>query len=134
MDIKIVRYPSLNYTPAVVLATKGWLEQNLQGIGDASASIHWEHKAIVAFDAHIPVGVISWTHIASLGALYAEQIYRREGVFREMWADLLLQALEMGVSKVRLGTHPDNVVAQKAYEAVGGKVFGVFYEFGVPQS
>lgn len=134
MNIKIIRYETINYTPAVMLATEGWLEQNAAGIGEPSASIHWQQKAIVAFNDDTPMGVITWTDQQHLGAVFAEQVFvkpewRRLGVFKAMWADLAAQARELKRSHIRLGTNPNNHVAQKVYETCGGEVYAMFFQF-----
>jgi len=137
--MKIVRYESINYTPAVALAVKGWLEANDAGIGEPVASIHWEQKAIVAFDGKVPVGVITWTHQPSLSAVYIEQAFvelswRGKGFFRSMFADLVEQALVLNVGFIRLGTNPDNHEARAIYERLGGVVSAVFYSFELKPS
>jgi GNAT superfamily N-acetyltransferase len=134
--MRIARYDSINYTPAVILATKGWLEANVAGYGEPCASIHFEQKGIVAFVGELPVGVITWTHQPSLKAVYAEQIYvlpehRRRGVMKAMWRDLAQQARELFVPHIRLGTSPKNVVACEVYDKMGGDRFAVFYDFKV---
>lgn len=133
--MKIERYSTINYTPAVILATKGWLEANQKGIGESNASIHWEQSGIVAFSEVLPVGVITWTNQPALGAFYIEQAYvepewRRRGVFRAMFADLVEQARERSVRLIRLGTHPRNE-ACSLYERMGGSVSAIFFQFEV---
>lgn len=135
--MKIARYDTINYTPAVVLAHMGWLEQNVDGIGEPNASIHWEQKGIVAFDDdNTPVGVITWTSQPSMKAIYAEQVFvryewRRRGFFKAMWGDLVAQAKALKIESIRLGTNPNNDVAKAVYEKMGGDVFAVFYQFDV---
>lgn len=147
--MKIERFKTINYTPAVVLATKGWLEQNQTGIGEATASIHYSHSGIVAFEkmrdpaSHphdvdlFPIGVITWSLQPSLAAVFVEQAFveapwRRRGIFKALWADLMEQAAALDdVRFIRLGTNPRNNAARAVYQQLRGTESGIFYEFEV---
>jgi GNAT superfamily N-acetyltransferase len=133
--IAIRRYEHINYTPAVVLAMRGWLELNDKGIGEQAASVHWEQHGIVAFADSKAVGVITWTEQKPLAAAYAEQVYvipewRRKGIFKLMWDELEEWAAEKEFYTIRLGTHPMNTLARSIYDRMG-RLHGLFYEFDV---
>lgn len=136
--MRIERYKTINYTPALLLAMKAWVEAHERGVGDLSASVYWEQSGIVIFvpegSVEVPAGVITWSRQPALDAVYVEQAWVEEsrrgiGLFRLMWGDLVKQAKELGVGHIRLGAHAEAWRAHAIYEHMQGKQFSVFFEW-----
>jgi GNAT superfamily N-acetyltransferase len=100
MDFEIRHYQVVANTPALPLLVKGWAELLAVGHAGDGVLVCWDHKAIVAFSADLPVGVMSWSDVEWQNQLYVHLAYvepgfRRRGVHRLMFRALVEKAREL---------------------------------------
>jgi RimJ/RimL family protein N-acetyltransferase len=110
---------------AVELAVMGWLEL-IQKIGDSDGSlkIGWDHRAIVAQNDGLTVGVMTWSDEEHLGRLwinlsFVRPDFRRRKVHTIMFQELVEKAKELGRRRIGAGTFVGNKKSLAAMKKQG---------------
>lgn len=136
--IEIVRADQLGASPAEPLAVA--LVHDLMERGLIRTQVHaWNDRATYAVDpTGAVVGVIvwrtfDWTREAFVSIGGVAPAFRRQGVYRRLFADLVadLAANHPKVERIASGHHIDNVASQAMHKALGRQVEGLSYVFPV---
>lgn len=138
MTIRVEHYDGLNRTPALLLATRGYLELLENGLCDQLLNVSWEHQALVAFEGVAPVGVLTfvyqaWAKQIDIAIGYVIPDRRRYGVHNAMWIALVAKAKELKATHICSGTHIDNAAMRAVAKKQGRKEIGVALRFTVPE-
>jgi hypothetical protein len=112
--IEIKHYDGPNHTRAVPLIAAAAHELECSGWSSGNLIGSWDHQVILAIsDSVEAVGVLTWDHQkwsrtiwVTLG--YVVPHFRKSGVYRRMWDELILKARELGVPEIQGGTHVGN--------------------------
>lgn len=136
-DLRVELVDELNYTPATLLATAGWLEVEQAGFGDGVLNIGGVQKAVLAYlradRDEVPVGVITFQVDGAriwLCQSYVVPEYRGRGIYTAMWAKLYGHAQE-NLPNVRVllsATHLRNDTMRKVARRLGREETGVILE------
>lgn len=136
--MRIEHYEGLNFTPALKLAVRGWLELLEEGLADNALGLAWDQNAFVAFDEDgEAVGTIVYQHFQYRKELWVQQGYvlpehRGKGVYKELFAACVAKARELKAVRISGGTHPRNAVMRAAAEQQGRRETGIVTTFEVP--
>lgn len=122
--VNVRRYEGLNGTPALPLALRGWTDLVDRGMCRNVVMLFWDNWAVVAELDGTPVGVITFSksdwlrefHI-SIGFVLPE--YRRRGVYRAMWTDLVAWARELKFRAIEGSTKAENATMRSVAAALG---------------
>jgi GNAT superfamily N-acetyltransferase len=127
----------VNRTDAMPLLAQGLSELIQAGLQPAVCNTGWDDEAVVAYIDERPVGVMSfaeqkWDKTLWVKLGYVLQRYRRFGVYRAMW----LQVVEIARAKKALeiwgATHISNGAMQTTMQKLGREVAALQYRFVVP--
>lgn len=137
MPIIIRHYEGLNRTPALPLAEKAQAELKAEGLTENASLISWDHQAFVAFEFDVAVGVITFGHTKWLKQLdislgYVEPDRRGTGVYRALWAALVVHAQKVGAVEICGSTSVRNQRMRDVAKALGRAEVGVILKFTVP--
>lgn len=111
--IETVYIDQINNTDALVLAIEAHYELMKAGLSNPMQMVGWDNSAILArTEGHlrtgtimIPAGVITFEHAKwqkrvyiQLG--YVKPEYRRQGIYRAMWDELVRKARELNAKQI----------------------------------
>lgn len=140
--MKIEHYEKLNNTPAVKIAVEGWNEMLVRGVAREVVMVQWDSNALVAFHQNdllelVPAGVIIYAHLEwaremHINIGYVRPAFRRQGVYRELWAALVARAQEKNVAYIEGSTAMDNEEVRATARSLGREERGVLLGFKVP--
>lgn len=121
-SLMIKHYDHINNTPAIKLIAYAGVEVIEEGFASGELVCNWDCKALVAFDADHPIGVIAYNkvdfrNIIWISLSYVEPARRQEGVYSALFAAMIKKAAELGVAYIEGGTHVDNKAMLEAMEA-----------------
>lgn len=113
MEIDIVHYNGINYTPIVTLIAKAQLNLLLDGMSEPLISIFWDDDLIAAFVENKPVGFISYKYSEYIKTVnihigWVEPEYRRTGIYRQMWDELVIKSRDLKAKHIMSTTHLKN--------------------------
>jgi GNAT superfamily N-acetyltransferase len=140
MNTRIEQYNGLNRTPAALLAAEGHLELLRLGFADTMVYNYWDDEALVAFDADSqmtpPLGVITFQHTKHYRQIdlkigYVREPFRRMGVYRKLWEQLVGLAVERKAVLIRSGVHIDNVTMQNVALSQGRMIRGYTFDYPI---
>lgn len=126
--IRFDRFDQLNGSPAVPLIIKGLAELNNAGMLGDQLLVDDDHGAILAtaygHDLSIPVGALAyrdltWCNNFWVSLVWVDPGYRRQGVYRKMFDQVVLLAKKRGRLKISLGLHKGNAASRAAAESFG---------------
>jgi GNAT superfamily N-acetyltransferase len=126
----IKHYEQINFTPAIPIAVRGQHELLEAGLSEPVALFHWENRAIVAFHGQTPVGVIIWdlaAHRKEANIIigYVVPEYRRAGIYKRLYAQLIKVAKEKGCNHIRGYTSVRNTALRSFAKTAGRSEMGV---------
>ncbi|SRR6266404_505712 len=124
LTIEIAHYKGLNYTPAVCLATKVQAELIASGKSEPLLSVGWDDNAIVASINEKEVGLITWRYIEWIRTVnihlgWVDPEYRRNGIYSQMWRELVQKARDLEAKCITGTTHMDNYAMRKVARSMG---------------
>jgi GNAT superfamily N-acetyltransferase len=130
-------FDGINQTPAICLIARAWPEMIAQGIAPNEGISSWDHQAIVAFSAELPVGVITYTHEKWRRLVWVHLGYvipelRRHGIYRMLWDRVIKSAQKLGAVEIHGGTHVDNVAMLECVKRLGRRPISITTRFVVP--
>jgi GNAT superfamily N-acetyltransferase len=137
--VRIARVEKLSRCPAAVslgidglqeLHHKGWTEESVTGLG-------YDRPALIAYDEVTAAGVIiyevkEWMNSLCVELGYVAPVFRRQGVYRALWAELCLIAGEKGCRRISGSVHRDNAPMQSAMAALDREPIWLVYEYSLP--
>lgn len=139
--MSVVFFKQLNNTPALALAVRGWADVEERGLGDGTMSVFASLNAFVAYAEngrdHVPAGVITFDHDLTLNRIWIFQgfvlpEFRGQGLYRRMWNELVLKAIELKVAKIQSSTHVRNIAMREASKKLGRVEDAISMTFDVP--
>ena len=139
--MRIVKLPDgIIGTPALPLAVEAWDELIQKGlVANYVQPIAWDSQAVVSYldDADVPVGLITYAHqkcnklfVITLG--YVMPVWRRRGVYTELWERLVVEAQDAGVQVISSSIHVDNMPVRELSKKLGRAEVSVNIDFAVP--
>jgi RimJ/RimL family protein N-acetyltransferase len=125
-DIDITHYHGFNNTPAAIIAVKVQLELLESGFSAPLISLFYEDQIILATikPSTEPVGVMIWKHYEWIKTVqihlsYVTSGFRRRGVYRRMWDELLIKARETNAKIIESTIHIDNHAMRAVAKSLG---------------
>ena len=136
MTIEITEYDGLNFTPALPIAARGWMELMDAGLVQNCLLLGLDQKAFTYSIDGIIAGVLVFEHHAYrkevfviLGYVLPE--YRRTGVYRALWLALVEKAKDLKCHHITSGTAAANESMRSAAAALGRSERSVWLHFDV---
>lgn len=124
----------LNYQGVMEICAEGWLDLLRRGYADDTTLIGWDHKAFVAEQFDVPIGILTyehvdWTNSWSVVLGYVQPKHRGQGVYRALWEALVAKAREEKRHHVNGITSVENLEMQHVAEALGREAHSITYRF-----
>ena len=137
MTITITHHKRISQTPAIPLLVRGWAEISAASLTNGGICIAWDHEALVALVDDTPAGVLSynfseWQNCFWVNLGYVLPEYRKQGVYRALWAELITRAQTAGALTIEGSTHVDNKALQRVASKLGRAPSSITYTFAVP--
>lgn len=139
--MNVVYFEQLNGTPALALAMRGWADVEERGFGDGLLNVYATLNALVGYAENgrdqVPAGVITFEHQEHLNRIWIYQgfvlpEFRGRGVYRLMWNELVLKALELKAAKIQSATHVRNIAMRAVSKKLGRVEDLIGMTFDVP--
>ena len=137
MTLRIEHFNRVLNTPGLLLAVRGWYELLCANLIDPGApAVGWDHRAIVAFDGDMPVGVLTWfdqewTGTVQVALAYVMPEHRRRGVHTALWEALKDKAVELKRAAISSSTHMRNTASRASMSKQGRVEDGVYLRYEV---
>ncbi len=130
IPLKILRVPQLGGTPFLGLAVQVHAALLEEGFADPEAPmVSWDTSAVVALSGHelTSAGIITyvemkWRNCFDIGMGYVLPDWRRRGIYRHMWDELVLVAQDKNVCKIYGAIKITNAPMLKVAIALGRRV------------
>ena len=130
IPLKILRVPQLGGTPFAGFAVEVNAALLEEGFADFSVSmVGWDTCAVVALSGReqTPTGIITyadskWHGCFDIGMGYVLPDWRRRGIYRQMWDELVLTAQEQKVSRIYGAIMVNNAPMLKVAVALGRRI------------
>ena len=136
-EVEIRYYQPLNGSPLVPLATRAWADIMEAGLGGPYTLLSWDNHGLGAFHGEELVGLLVWADVewrreyqVTLG--YVRPDWRQRGVYRRLWAHLVLRAQEAGRERIEGTTYLENHAMRAAMEGLGRRAVSINYTYDVP--
>lgn len=129
--ITIEHYDMVDLSPAIIMIHEGCLELARKGYMD-TLHVYWDDKVIaLRIDSDL-VGVMTYRKIQHTSSLwislsYIDPQHRGAGLYKKLYAELVVKAKEEKVRFIDSGTDVNNHQAQRAFASVGRKVTSYSY-------
>lgn len=112
--IIIKRIDSISHTEALTLALEAWQELSERGFTNNTMLVNWDHKAIVAYNGKYALGIITyqiveWQNTLHINIGYVKEIMRGQGIYRDLWNEIIKIAREKKLAQIVGSTHVRNV-------------------------
>lgn len=126
--IQVIHYDRLNNTPAVRLATLGWLDGNSRGLGENVVNLYSCLKAFVAFAPNgrdlLPAGVMTYDVIENTNEFFIYQSYvleefRGRGLYTAMWNSIVAKGIQDKVHRIKSATSMRNIAMRSIAQRQG---------------
>lgn len=136
-------FKQLNNTPALALAMHAWADLEERGLGDGSMSVYTSLNAFVAYANNgsdvVPAGVLTFEHQEHANKIWIYSgfvlpQFRGAGIYRSLWNELVLKAMELKVAKIEGATHMRNTAMREVAKHLGRTETYVVFNFEVPSS
>jgi hypothetical protein len=130
LPLKILRVPQLGGTPFAGFAVQVNAALLDEGFADPFVSmVGWDTAAVVALSGRdlTPAGIITyadskWRKCFDVGMGYVLPDWRRRGIYRAMWDELVLAAQEQKVARIYGAIMVSNAPMLKVAVALGRRV------------
>ena len=139
MDITIEHLKTLSGSPAMSIAVAGWKDLIDRGLMEENTFLlGWDNQVIVArCPSGQIVGVLIYADIVWQQKLqvvlgYVVPRFRNNGVYRQLWQALILQAQELGWLRIEGATHTRNVWMKAVMRQLRREPSHIIYQFSVP--
>lgn len=109
-EIEVRHFDRVNNTPALRLATLGWLDGHERGLGENVANIFMNLKAFVAFAKNgrdtVAAGVMTYEHHQChnneifIYQSYVLPEFRGRGLYTAMWNEIVAKGIELKAVKI----------------------------------
>jgi GNAT superfamily N-acetyltransferase len=138
MTYEIKHYDGINYTPAIQLIVEAQADLLRTGKSEPLLSALWDNQVVAAFEGDYCIGVITWNYsawvkTASINIGYVDKNYRRKGIYRMLWDELVIKAREKGAVNITGSTHLDNAAMRAAAKALGRIESSVNLLYRIPE-
>lgn len=139
--IHIAFFKQLNNTPALALAMRAWADVEERGLGDGSMTVYSNLNAMVGYAQNgrdmLPVGVITFEHQEHAGKIWIYSgfvlpEFRGRGIYRAMWNELVLKAMDLKAAKIEGATHMRNASMRAVAKKLERTESYVVLSFDVP--
>lgn len=130
IPLKLIRVPQLGGTPFLGLAVQVHAALIEEGFADPTAQmVNWDTRAVVALSGRelTPAGIITysameWIKCFDIGLGYVLPDWRRRGIYRQMWDELVAVAQEQKIAKIYGAISINNAPMLKVSVALGRRV------------
>jgi RimJ/RimL family protein N-acetyltransferase len=124
MPLDAVRAPT-GGTSLIGFVAEGWVDLLRAGlVADTVPLIYWDDRAVVAYDAGRPIGIITyakadWLQCANIHLGYVVPEHRGHGVYRALWEALVAKCRELKLREINGSTHVDNTAMRSVAARLG---------------
>lgn len=139
LRVAIHHHDGINNTPALDIATRGFVELRSAGLTLPHIPLGWDHNALTASVEQDIVGVLTYQHLAYMkelhvGVGYVEPAWCRNGIYGLLWAELVRRARDLKVVAVSSTTHIGNAAMQTVALRQGRREIGIVLRYDVPEA
>jgi ribosomal protein S18 acetylase RimI-like enzyme len=118
-------------SPAHFPAIKAWVEVVDAGHGDGDVlSINWDDQVTVLKDGDRIVALMVWRYLKYMREAWVcvgwvDEKYRRQGLYKQLYAAMKEQAIKLGARFIGGGVRPSNTAIRASAKSLGRSEHGI---------
>lgn len=105
-----------------------------EGIAEDQPTLHWNQKAIAAYDDDKIVGIMTYDYLDYSNSIfiqisYVDKYYRKKGIYSKLWQEIKINALAKGCVFISSIVHVNNYTMQQVCNNLGREQKGIVYTY-----
>ena len=135
--IDVVHFEQINRTEAYPLALEGHVELLRQGLAEPVESVSWENEALLAKQGSgelagvLVFGHQKWNRSFWVQLGFVRPQFRRQGVYRAMWRQLVTIAQARKIPVILGATSVSNTDMQRVMAQLDRSAYAIQYAYKV---